>query len=216
MGFRANRFHSPAFRFWVRTCGFTKSGDIHLKFLLLPSTLALRWRVWCFSLLLNCLLFWVRWCHRLNLDLSFINPDDFRLFSYQPPPGPDHILGLILMQTCLALQGLVFFFLITQLITLSCKSYWIKCYRNIKHIYWPEWLDISAADLFIRSRWRTRVSHCTTDFLKQELSFRWKLTVHTNCHTACYWPCARWMKQRAHLPKGSLRQGTATSPWYPF
>ena len=49
-------------------------------------------------------------CHRLNLDLSFINPDDFRLFSYQPPPGPDHVLDLILMQTCLALQGLDFFF----------------------------------------------------------------------------------------------------------
>lgn len=109
MGFRANRFHSPAFRFWVRTCDFTKSGDVHLKFLLLPPMLALRWRVWCFSLSLNCLLFWACWCHRLNLDLSFINPDGFQLFSYQPPPAPDHILGLILMQTCLALQGLDFF-----------------------------------------------------------------------------------------------------------
>lgn len=108
---------------------------------------------------------------------------------------------------CIA--GFRFFFLITQLITLSYKSYWIKCYTDIKHIYWPEWLDISAADLFICSCWRTQVSHCTTDFLKQELSFRWKLTVHTNCHTACYWPCARWTKQQPHLPKGPLRQGTA-------
>ena len=214
MGFQANRFRSPAFRFWVRTCGFTKSGDVHLKFLLLPPVLALQGRVWCFSLSLNCLLFWVGCCHRLKSWPQLYRPWWFLALQLpatswsRPHSWPDIEANV----PCIA--GFRFFLKRRQLVTVSCKSsYWVKCYTDIKHIYWPEWLVISAADLCICSCWRTQESLAArlTSWSRNCLfDGNWQ------CQAYCLLPTTCQMNEPVGTPTQRLTEACTTSPWCQF
>ena len=106
------------------------------------------------------------------------------------------------------------FFLITQLVTVSCKSsYWVKCYTDIKHIYWPEWLVLSAADLCICSCWRTQESltarltswsrNCLFDGNRQ-------------CQAYCLLPTTCQMNEPVGTPTHRLTEACTTSPWCQF